>query len=73
MDGDQKAWRSLIEDLNVVKCQVMCAEETPDTIQLHRYDFLYLLGRVTSVREHPQAGTDTLLIICVLHALTDEG
>ena len=56
MDGDQKAWRSLIEDLNAMKCQVMCAEETPDTIQLHRYDFLFLLDRGKLVRE--QAGTD---------------
>ena len=42
--------------LNAVKCQVMCPEETPDPIQLHRYDLLYLLGSGTSVWE--QAGTD---------------
>ena len=42
--------------LTAVKCQVMCPEETPDTIQLHRYDFLYLLGSGSSVWE--QAGTD---------------
>ena len=34
----------------------MCPEETPDTIQLHGYDLLYLLGSCTSVRE--QTGTD---------------
>ena len=56
MDEDQKAWRSLIEDWNAMKYQVMCPEETPDTIQLHGYDSLYLLGSGSSVRE--QVGTD---------------
>ena len=39
-----------------MKYQVMCPEETPDTIQLHGYDSLYLLGSGSSVRE--QVGTD---------------